>query len=114
MLKLVFLVLGLAIGFGGGVYWASHNPEAANKLSAEEERRFLETQMQITEKIQSKLDQLGYKAASKPPAAGFVSSGQSAGLTPAEVNDVKADAQKQQAELRKRLDDLKQSGKRDG
>ena len=29
MLKLIALILGLAIGFGGGVWWASHNPDQA-------------------------------------------------------------------------------------
>src|SRR6266542_4672252 len=66
MFKLIFLVLGLAIGFGGGVYWSAHNPQKAQQLSAQEERRFLEAQMQITQKIQAKLDQLSSKTTSTP------------------------------------------------
>ena len=110
MLKLVILVLGLVIGFGGGVYWASHNPEQANQISAEEERRFLEAQMQITQKIQQKLDQLSAKTADAPPAgrSGLVSREQSQTASAhVEVSDVKADAQKQQEQIRKRLDGLK-------
>ena len=74
MLKLIILVLGLAIGFGGGVYWATKNPEAASKISAEEERRFLEAQLAITQKIQEQLDQWQSKPAEPAtPGTGFVS-----------------------------------------
>ena len=110
MFKLIFLVLGLAIGFGGGVYWAHKNPEQAAKLSAEEEKRFLEAQLRITQTIQAKLDQLQSKTASsssKSPGAGFVGSAQSAGPTAAEVKDVKAETEKQEQELQKRLAELK-------
>src|SRR4051812_19628444 len=102
MFKMIFLALGLAIGFGGGVYWATKHPDAATKLSAEEERRFLEAQMQITQKIQSKLDQLSSKASNKVTGSGnsFLSSSQSGGgdaavASKADVNELKADAQKQ-------------------
>jgi hypothetical protein len=107
MLKLLFLLVGLAIGFGGGVYWGQKNPEAAAKLSAEEEKRFLEAQVAISKKIQAKLDELQNKAtAPKTPGAGFVGSGQS-GPAAQEVKDVKAEAAKQEAELEKRISELK-------
>src|SRR4051812_14615339 len=105
MFKMIFLALGLAIGFGGGVYWAHRNPEAAAKLSAEEERRFLEAQLQITQKIQGKLDQLSSKTSSgaKTPGSGFLggSQGGAPAATKADVDDLKSDTQKQQDELRK-------------
>src|SRR5256885_2156345 len=104
MFKIIFLLLGLAIGFGGGVFWGQHNPEAAGKLSAEEERRFLETQLAVTQKIQAKLDQLGGKA-SKTTGSGFLPSDQTSAA--ADVNDVKAEAKKQEQELRQHLDALK-------
>ena len=111
MLKLIILVLGLAIGFGGGVYWATKNPEAASKISAEEERRFLEAQLAITQKIQEKLDQWQSKPAEPAtPGTGFVSADQSGATnapSPAEVNEVKAQTEKQEAELKKRLEELK-------
>ena len=111
MLKLAILILGLVIGFGGGVYWASHNPEQANQISAEEERRFLEAQMQITQKLQEKLDQLGNKTSGSAPAGGrstLVSQDQPQTTSArAEVNDLKADTQKQQEQIRKHLDGLK-------
>ena len=29
MFKMIFLLVGLAVGFGGGVYWAHKNPDQA-------------------------------------------------------------------------------------
>ena len=108
MFKMIFLVLGLAVGFGGGVYWAHHNPERAAKVSAEEEKQFLKAQLEINRRIQTKLDQLTSKASGKSPGTGFLSSGQAGGgALAAEVNDVKSDTQKQQDELQKRLAALK-------
>ncbi len=112
MFKIIFLLVGLGIGFGGGVYWANKNPEKAAQISAEEEKRFLEAQVQINQKIQAKLDQLQNKTSSAPAAKSgnsLLGAGQSAGNAPtaAEVNDVKADAQKQQQELQEHLAKLK-------
>ena len=109
MFKLVALILGLAIGFGGGVYWAHHNPDQAAKLSAEEEKRFLEAQLALTAKIKAKLDELGATAASKLPGggSGFVSASQSEAAVADDVKELKDDAQRQEEELRKRLDALK-------
>ena len=109
MLKLIFLVVGVAIGFGGGVYWGQKNPDQAAKLSAAEEAKFLEAQLAITQKIQAKLDQLQNKAPdTKAPGNSFLGSGGAAkGPTAAEVGDVKAETQKQEAELKEHLDKLK-------
>ena len=109
MFKMIFLLLGLAVGFGGGVYWAHHNPDAAAKLSAEEEKKFLEAQLALNQKIQAKLEQLQGKASGKAPVgSGFVSGSEAGGgATAADVNDVKSEAQKQQDELQKRLAQLK-------
>lgn len=104
MLKLIVLLFGLGVGFGGGVYWAHKNPEQAAKISAEEEKRFLEAQLAITQKIQAKLEQLGGAASANPSSAsGFLSSGQSTGKASEDVNELKAEAQRQEEELRKRL-----------
>lgn len=106
MFKMIFLIVGLVVGFGGGVYFATKNPELANKVSAEEERRFLEAQMQLTQKIRDKIDQLQSKTTSSTPGSGFVSSSQ-AGPTAAEVKSIKNDTEKQEAEIKKRLAELK-------
>ena len=111
MVKLIVLLFGLAVGFGGGVYWGHKNPEQAAKISAEEERRFLEAQLAITQKIQAKLEQLSAATSSKPAgSSGFLSSGQAGGSGAApesEVKEVKADAEQQEVELRRRIDALK-------
>ncbi len=108
MIKIIVLIFGLAVGFGGGVYWGHKNPEQAAKISAEEERRFLEAQLAITQKIQAKLDQLSSATSGKPSnSSGFVSSSQSDAAPATDVKDLKADAQQQEDELRKRLEAVK-------
>jgi hypothetical protein len=108
MFKMIFLILGLLVGFGGGVYWAHHNPDQAAQLSAAEEKKFLEYQLALTQKIQAKLEQLSNKTAAKPAgASGFLGAGQAPAVSQSDVNDVKAEAQKQQDELQKRLAQLK-------
>jgi len=107
MFKMIFLIVGLAVGFGGGVYWAHRNPDQAATLSAAEEKKFLEYQLQISQKIQAKLDQLQGKASAPKGASGFLGGGQAPAVSAADVNDVRADAQKQQDELQKRLAALK-------
>ena len=106
MFKMLFLLVGLAVGFGGGVYWAHKNPDQAAQLSAAEEKKFLEYQLALTQKIQAKLEQLQGKASAPKGASGFLGSGQ-APVSAADVSDVKAEAQKQQDELQKRLAQLK-------
>src|SRR5688500_116923 len=101
MLKLIVLILGLAIGFGGGVWWGQKNPEAAAKLSAEEERRVLEAKIALTEKFRAKLDQLTSKA-STPGGSGFLGSGQT--NTSAQVDQLKAETVKEEQELRQQLE----------
>ena len=108
MIRAVLMLVALAVGFGGGVYWAHHNPGAAAKFSAEEEKRFLEAQLAITQKIKSKLEQLSTENAAKPPAgSGFISSKQAAAATPEDVKQLRLETESQEAMLRKRLDELK-------
>jgi len=107
MFKMIFLLAGLAVGFGGGVWWGHKHPEQAAQLSAAEEKKFLEYQLQISQKIQQKLDQIQGKASAPKGASGFLGSGQAPAVSAAEVNDVKADAQKQQEELQKHLAQMK-------
>ena len=110
MIKMVFLLVGLAIGFGGGVYWGHKNPEQAAQLSAAEEKKFLEYQLALSQKIQAKLDKLSSKASGSKPggtSSGFLGAGQAPAVSTSDVNDVKAENQKQQEELQKRLAQLK-------
>src|SRR5689334_2552365 len=107
MFKLIFMMIGLAPGFAVGVWWAHHNPDAAAQLSAAEEKKFLEEQLAVTQKIQAKLDQLSNKTTAKPAGSGFLSAQQAAPVTSSDVNDVKADTKKQEEELRAHLNALK-------
>ena len=107
MIKLIVLLIALAIGFGGGVYWAHHNPDAAAKLAAEEEKRFLEAQLALNKKIQEKLASLESKTSAKPGVSGFLSAGQSAAAAKEDVNALKTEADKQAEELRRRLEAIK-------
>lgn len=106
MIKLIVLLIALALGFGGGVYWAHHNPDAAAKLAAEEEKRFLEAQLALNKKIQEKLASLDSKTSAKPGVSGFLSAGQSAAAKE-DVNALKTEADKQEEELRRRLEAIK-------
>lgn len=110
MIRAVLMLVALAVGFGGGVYWAHHNPEAAAKLSAEEEKRFLEAQLAITQKIKAKLEQLSSEAAAaKAPAGatGFISGKQAAAaVTPQDVKELHSQTDAQEAMLRQRLEKL--------
>jgi len=108
MIKAVLILIALGVGFGGGVYFAHHNPEAAAKMSAEEEKKFLEAQLAITQKIKAKLEQLSAADNAKPPGgSGFISSKQAAAATPQDVKELHMNAESQEALLRKRLDELK-------
>jgi hypothetical protein len=107
MIKIIVLVLGLGIGFGTGVWWGQKHPEEAAKLSAEEERRFLEAQIAVNQKIRAKLDQLQTKSSSPAPGSGFVGAGQSGSAAAADVNDLKAETAKQEAELKQHLEKVK-------
>jgi|SRR3954452_14477842 hypothetical protein len=103
MFKLITLALGLAIGFGGGVWWGQKNPQAAAQLSAEEERRFVQAQLAMNQKIKEKLDSLQNKTSSTP-GSGFIGSSQAPA---ADVKDAKAEADKQEADLQAHLAKLK-------
>ena len=112
MIKLVLILVALGVGFGGGVYFAHHNPEAAGKLSAEEEKKFLEAQLAITQKIKAKLDQLSSNSSSsaaKTPGgtSGFISGKQAAAASPQDVKELQQETDAQEAMLRQHLEKMK-------
>ena len=75
-MKLIVLLVGLAAGFGIGVYWGVHHPTEAATLSAQEEAKFIELQLQASQAIKAKLDQIANKQSSAPAAGkSFVGSG---------------------------------------
>ena len=105
MIKIIVLILGLAIGFGAGVWWGVKNPEQAQKLAAEEERRVLEKQKELLAKMKAKLDQLASARTGTSGIAGrgFVSGAQSAAPKDPEVDRLKAESDEQMKDLDKLL-----------
>ena len=106
MIKIIVLLLGMAIGFGVGVYWGVKNPEQAQKLAVEEERRFLEKQKQLIEKMKQKLDELASSRAGTAAGAagrGFVSGAQATARTDPEVEQLKRESDQQLAEMERLL-----------
>jgi hypothetical protein len=104
------MLVALAVGFGGGIYFGQKFPGTAAKISAEEEKRFLEAQLAITQKIKAKLEQLSAaeKSGTTPGGtSGFISSKQAAAATPQDVKELRQENDTQEAMLRQRLDELK-------
>jgi len=99
MIKLIILVVALGVGFGGGVWWSQKNPDAAAKLSKQEEQQVIEKALALNEQIKAKLDQM---SKGKTPGSGFLS----AGSAP-DVSDLKAEADQQEADLQAHLAKLK-------
>jgi hypothetical protein len=105
MIKMIVLLLGLAVGFGGGVWYGVHRPEEAKKIADEEERRVLEKQKDLLAKLKSKLDQLASSRTGTTPTggkgvgSGFLAGAPGAGAKDPEVDKLKAESDQQMAEL---------------
>jgi hypothetical protein len=105
VIKIIVLLLGLAVGFGGGVWYGVNHPEQGKKIADEEERRVLEKQKELVARLKTKLDQLASSrttAGAKTPGTGFVS-GAPGATKDQEVDKLDAEADKQMAELDKIL-----------
>jgi hypothetical protein len=78
-MKMLSLLLGLALGFGGGVWWGVHHPSEASSLSAEEERQFIQLQIKTTQAVKDKLNQIAARqqnsTGGKSFGSGFLSGG---------------------------------------
>lgn len=108
MLKLIAFFLGVAIGLAGGIYWSAHNPTQANTVAAAEERKFIELQLQASQAIKQKLDQLANKqqATGGGPGSGFLSAHSAPVVTPGEINSVRDQQDQQIQQLQERLKQL--------
>jgi hypothetical protein len=108
MIRLLLLLVALGVGFGGGVYWAHHNPEKAARLAAEEEKRFIEAQIALNKRLRERLASLESKTTA-PRAGGssLLPSGQGSAASREDIEAVKVEAEKQEQELLKRLEALK-------
>lgn len=97
MIRLALMVVCLAIGFGVGVWWGVKNPAQAQKLATEEERRFVEKQKELLERMKKKLDELasargiGGGGTSNPSTAGATPTGRSSFVGPARAGPARVD-----------------------
>ena len=110
-MKILFLLIGLAIGFGGGVWWGVRNPAKAQQLAAEEERRVLEAKIALTEAMKEKLDRIlarqkDQQKSGAPAGAGFVSGKAGTGGVDPELAAFRDEQQKELAEMKRQLDAL--------
>jgi hypothetical protein len=107
-MKLIFLIVGAALGFGTGVWWGVHHPTQAAQLSTEEERRFVELQIKTTEAIKHKLDQVANRqsGSSSTPGSGFLGSSPRPSAPDPEINSLRDQQDQQLQQLRQRLQQL--------
>ena len=110
MFKLIILVLGLVIGFGGGVYWGVHHPDQASSLSAQEEEQFLRAQQSLAQQTKSTLDRLASKRNSTnvniPGVSNLVDSNAPGASVDADLQDLQQKAQAQLNSVQSRLNQI--------
>jgi hypothetical protein len=107
MFKLIVLVLGLAIGFGGGVWYAAKHPEWAQDFAAKEQQKFLETQLKIAKATKAKLDEMASRDPAKSPAGASSFVGGGAKKPDADIARLSQEQDAQIVDLEKQLADVK-------
>jgi hypothetical protein len=100
-MKILILLVGLILGFGGGVYWGVKHPTHAADLARKEEEWFLKGKAEATRIITQKLDQALAQTPAKTdatPRTGFVADSGSANNTAPAADALRKirDEQKQQ------------------
>ena len=100
-MKILILLVGLVLGFGGGVYWGVKHPTHAADLAKKEEEWFLKGKMEATRLITQKLDHVLAQTPAKTDTtarAGFVADSGSPSSNPAAADALRKirDEQKQQ------------------
>jgi hypothetical protein len=112
MMKLILLVVGLAVGFGGGLYFSSHHPSEAAALEAAQERKLIEMQIKTSEAVKKKLDAMSAKqqsqAAATPDNAGPVSDGATNAAPDPQINTLRDQQNQLLQQLHQRLNKLSQ------
>src|SRR3954466_9724592 len=104
MITLITLILGLVIGFSGGMWYGVHHPEDAAKLSDYEQQKLLELKIKATEEVKARLDQKIADSKSKPVGTSFLSSKPSPEQSLVEVRD---EQDKELAQMKQQLSQLK-------
>lgn len=110
-MKLIVFFLGLAIGLGGGIYWSVKHPSQANTVAAAEEKKFIELQLQMSQTIKQKLDQMANQqqqsSSTGTPGSGFLSSHSAPAVTTNDINSLRDQQDKQIQQLQQHLNQLK-------
>jgi hypothetical protein len=114
MIRLVLMLVCLAVGFGGGVYWGVKHPADAQKLASVEERQFVEKQKVLLEKMKRKLDELSSAQPATGAAGGTAGRSGFLGAAPTgagrkdpELDDLKRESDQQLQEANKLLQGAK-------
>ena len=96
-MKFIALILGLIVGFAGGIWIGVRNPELASSLDKKREQWILEGKKQATEAITKKMDDILNKssASTSTPGAGFLGSGGSSASTTDALRQLRDEQQQQ-------------------
>ncbi len=105
MIKLIILVIALGIGFGGGVWWATKNPDAASQLSNAEQKQVLQAQVALLEKFKAKLAAAQASSSSKAPGSSFL--GVNKSTADSDMSELQSETDKQENALQAQLAKLK-------
>lgn len=109
-MKLVMLIIGLVIGFGGGVYWGVYHPAQAQGIAAEEEKKFLEAQLKASQTIKDKLNEVAahhqVQTGNTATNSETASSGTGDAATSRDINSLQKQQDEQIQGLQKRLSGL--------
>ncbi|MDB5295198.1 MAG: hypothetical protein JWO31_1181 [Phycisphaerales bacterium] len=74
-MKLIFLILGLGVGFFGGIYYGINHPKEAADLNAKQQEWVRQGKEQALQQVKDKLDGiLNQQKPAAPAAPGFARS----------------------------------------
>lgn len=70
-MKLIALLIGLAVGFGGGIWYGVNHPTAAADLAVKQDEWIRKGKEQALQQVKAKLDNMLSKPPGEPAAPGF-------------------------------------------
>jgi hypothetical protein len=102
-MKLITLILGLALGFGGGIWYGVQHPEWAKDFAAKEAEWVRQGKEQAFEFVKSKLDTklAQEQTPSTPGGRSFAGNTASAGTSTDVLKSLKGDVEAQLNQVKK-------------